>query len=40
MSYDAIDYTNFGEFFVVGGTTLVPRLYDDETFECVVELSG
>lgn len=32
MSYDAIDYTNFGEYFVVGGTTQIPKLYDDITF--------
>lgn len=40
MSYDAVDYSNFGEFFVVAGTTMVPKLYDDETFKCVVELEN
>jgi len=40
MSYDALDYSNFGEFFVVGGTTMVPKLYDDTTFQCVTELSS
>jgi len=40
MSYDAVDYSNFGEFFVVAGTTMVPKLYDDETFKCVVDLEN
>jgi len=40
MSYDAVDYTTYGDFFVVGGTTMVPKLFDDNTFQCVVELKG
>ena len=39
-SLDAVTYTPGGDYFVVGGTDKIPRMYDDELMKEIVQLDG